>query len=293
MTDKKTLTLDVPGAVLTYDVREAATPTDEPPLVLIGLPMGAEGFTTLASHFTDRTVVTYDPRGVERSTREPGADRPSVATHADDVHRIIEAIGGGRVDLLASSGGAVVALDLAATHPEDVRTVVAHEPPLPSVLPDREAMVAAMTDIHDTYQAKGFSAAMAKFIALVMFEGEVTADYVRQPDPDPAVFGLPTEDDGTRDDLMFGVNMLVLPPYEPRYEALKASAPRVLIAVGADTGEQMTGRAARGTAALLGQEPVVFPGGHGGFGGGEYGQPADKPVEFAAKLREVLSAASA
>jgi pimeloyl-ACP methyl ester carboxylesterase len=289
MTDKKTFTLDVPGAVLTYDVREAATPSDEPPLVLIGLPMGAEGFTTLAGHFTDRTVVTYDPRGVERSTREPSADLPGVATHADDVHRIIETVGGGPVDLLASSGGAVVALDLAATHPEDVRTVVAHEPPLASVLPDREAMVAAMTDMHDTYQAKGFGAAMAKFITVLMAQGELTADYAKQPDPDPAAFGLPTEDDGSRDDLMFGVNMLVLPPYEPRYETLEAGTPRVLIAVGADTGEQMTGRAARGTATRLGTEPVVFPGGHGGFGGGEYGQPADKPVEFAAKLREVLA----
>jgi pimeloyl-ACP methyl ester carboxylesterase len=289
MTDKKTFTLDVPGAVLTYDVREAATPTDEPPLVLIGLPMGAEGFTTLATHFTDRTVVTYDPRGVERSTREPSQDLPGIPTHADDVHRIIETVGGGPVDLFASSGGAVVALDLAATHPEDVRTIVAHEPPLASVLPDRDAMVAAMKDIHDTYQANGFGAAMAKFIVLVMAEGELTADHVKQPAPDPAAFGMPTEDDGSRDDLMLGVNMLTMPPYEPRYETLRSGAPRVLICVGEDTGEQMSGRAARATAALLGIEPVVFPGGHGGFSGGEYGQPADKPVEFAAKLREVLA----
>jgi pimeloyl-ACP methyl ester carboxylesterase len=291
MADKKTFTLEVPSGVLTYDVREAATSSDEPPLVLIGLPMGAEGFTTLAGHFTDRTVVTYDPRGVERSTRDLDTETglPGIATHAEDVHRVIEAVGGGPVDLLASSGGAVVALELAAAYPEDVRAVIAHEPPLASVLPDREAMTAAMTDVHDTYQAKGFGAAMAKFIVLIMAEGELTADYVKQPAPDPAMFGMPTEDDGSRDDLMLGVNMLTLPPYEPRYETLKAGTPRVLIAVGEDTGEQMTGRAARGAAARLGADPVVFPGGHGGFSGGEYGQPADKPVEFAAKLREVLA----
>jgi pimeloyl-ACP methyl ester carboxylesterase len=289
MTDKKTLTLDVPGAVLTYDVREAAAPTDEPPLLLIGLPMGAQGFTTLASHFTDRTVVTYDPRGVERSTRSDSTDLPGIPTFADDVHRIIEAVGGGAVDLFGSSGGAVTALELATAHPEDVRTVVAHEPPLPSVLPDREAMVAAMTDIHDTYQAKGFGAGMAKFIALVMAQGELTADYVNQPGPDPAMFGMPTEDDGSRDDLLLGVNMLTLPPYEPAYETIKAGTPRVLIGIGGDTGGEMAGRSARAAAALLDAEPVVFPGGHGGFGGGEYGQPADKPVEFAAKLREVLA----
>jgi pimeloyl-ACP methyl ester carboxylesterase len=288
MTDKKTFTLDVPGAVLTYDVREPATPTDEPPL-LIGLPMGAEGFATLASHFTDRTVVTYDPRGIERSTRETSADLPGVPDFADDVHRVIETVGGGPVDLFGSSGGGVVSLDLAARYPEDVRTVVAHEPPLPTVLPDRDAMVAAMRDIYDTYQAKGSGPAMAKFIALVMAEGELTADYAERPAPDPAMFGLPTEDDGSRDDLLLGATIQTIPLFEAAYETLRTGAPRVVIGVSTDSDQGMAGRSATAAAALLGSEPVVFPGGHGGFSGGEYGQPADKPVEFAAKLREVLT----
>ena len=69
VTEPTTQTLEVPGAVLTYDIRESER-TTEPPLVLIGSPMGAAGFGTLAGHFTDRTVVTYDPRGAERSRRE-------------------------------------------------------------------------------------------------------------------------------------------------------------------------------------------------------------------------------
>lgn len=289
MTDKKTLTLEVPGAVLTYDVREAAAPTDEPPLLLIGLPMGAEGFTTLASHFTDRTVVTYDPRGIERSTRELNGDLPGVPTFADDVHRVIRAVGGGPVDLFGSSGGAVVALELATAHPEDVRSVIAHEPPLPTALPDRDAVIAAMTDIHDTYQAKGSGPAMAKFINLVMVTDELTADYANRPAPDPAQFGLPTEDDGSRDDLLLGVNMLTIPSYVPAYETIRTGTPRVVIGIGADSGGGLAARSAQAAAALLGAEPVEFPGGHGGFSGGEYGQPADKPVEFAAKLREALA----
>ena len=58
-----THTLNVPGATLTYDIRPNDTST-EPILLLIGSPMGAAGFGTLAGHFADRTVVTYDPRGV-------------------------------------------------------------------------------------------------------------------------------------------------------------------------------------------------------------------------------------
>ena len=125
-----TRTLAAPGATLTYDIRRNAAST-EPPLFLIGSPMGAGGFGTLAGHFPDRTVVTYDPRGTERSTLNDPASPISPEDHADDLHGIIGAIGG-PVDLFASSGGAVNALALVAKHPADVRTLVAHEPPLAS-----------------------------------------------------------------------------------------------------------------------------------------------------------------
>ena len=64
-----TSTVRVPGATITYDVREGGR-GDEPPLMLIGSPMGAGGFGSLAGHFPERTVLTYDPRGVERSTKD-------------------------------------------------------------------------------------------------------------------------------------------------------------------------------------------------------------------------------
>ena len=188
---KKTFTLDVPGAVLTYDVREAETPTDEPPL--------------------------------------------------DDL------------------------------------------------LPDREQLRAAMRDVHETYMAKGFGHGMAKFITLVMHEGEVTDDYLTQPDPDPAMFGLPAEDDGSRDDPLMGVNMDTLPGFELNTDGINAAPTRVAICVGEESEQVMTGRASYAVAEALGQEATVFPGGHNGFMGGEYGQPPGKPVEFAAKLREVLA----
>src|SRR5216117_1390146 len=136
MTEPKTHTLDAPGAVLHYDVRSNDAST-EPVLLLIGSPMGAAGFGTLASHFTDRTVVTYDPRGSDRSTRPDMTSESTPDEHADDLHRVIQELGAGPVDLFASSGGSVNALALVATHPEDVRVLVAHEPPLASVLPDR------------------------------------------------------------------------------------------------------------------------------------------------------------
>ena len=96
-----THTLDVPGATLTYDVRRNEAST-EPVLLLIGSPMGASGFGTLSRHFSDRTVVTYDPRGVERSVMTDPTSPVTPDVHADDLHRLIQTIGGGPVDLFAS-----------------------------------------------------------------------------------------------------------------------------------------------------------------------------------------------
>jgi len=194
VTEPKTDILPVPGAVLHYDVRSADS-SPHPVLLTIGSPMGAAGFVTLAGHFADRPVVTYDPRGAGRSQRTDGAPQTTPDEHADDLHRLISALDAGPVDIFASSGGAVNALALAAKHPEQVRTLVAHEPPAFRELPDRGPVLAACVDIHETYQRSGFGPAMAKFIALVSQPGAVPADYADRPAPDPAAFGLPAMTD--------------------------------------------------------------------------------------------------
>jgi len=282
-----TRTLEVPGATITYDVRPGDG-TTEPPLVLIGSPMGAGGFATLADHFPDRTVVTYDPRGIERSTKADPATESTPEQHADDVHAIIGELGGGPVDLFASSGGAVNALALVARHPSDVRTLVAHEPPLAALTDDRDDALAATEGIRDTYQRSGFGPAMAQFILIVSHTGPIPAGFADQA-PDPAMFGLPSADDGTRTDPLLFQNLITCTHYEPDIDALVAAPTRIVVAVGQESAGQLARRGGEAIAARLGSEPVVFPSGHAGFLGGEYGQ-AGKPDEFAARLRDVLTA---
>lgn len=282
-----TQTLDVPGARLTYDVRRNDE-TTQPILLLIGSPMGAAGFGTLAGSFADRTIVTYDPRGTERSERTDLASPVTPDDHADDLHRVIEALGSGPVDLFASSGGAVNALALVAAHPEDVRTLVAHEPPLASTLPDREHALAAARAVHETYQHSGFGAGMAHFIAVVSHRGPFAADFARQPAPDPAMFGMPADDDGSRTDPLLGQNMVTCTHFEPDFDALRSASTRIVLAAGEESTGEMANRGAFAVAERLGTEPVIFPSGHGGFLGGEYGQSGE-PDAFAAKLREVLA----
>jgi pimeloyl-ACP methyl ester carboxylesterase len=285
--DMTTHTLDVPGAVLTYDVRPNES-SSHPVLLMIGSPMGAAGFGALSEHFTDRTVVTYDPRMSDRSKRTDGATQTTVEEQADDLHQLITALDVGPVDLFASSGGAVNALALVAEHPEDVLTLVAHEPPDAAILPDADAALAAARDIHETYMSSGSGAGMAKFMALTSHKGEIPADWTDRPAPDPATFGMPTEDDGSRDDPLMGQTILSITSFQPDFDALRAAPTRIVLAAGAESKGELAHRGAFAVAARLGIEPVVFPSHHGGFLGGEYGWAGD-PDGFAAVLREVLS----
>jgi pimeloyl-ACP methyl ester carboxylesterase len=284
--DVRTDTLVLPGATLAYDIRTAEAESGAPVLLMIACPMDASGFTTLATHFPDRTVVTYDPRGVSRSQRADGATWSTPEEHADDLHRLISALDAGPVDIFASSGGAVNALAMVARYAEQVRTLVAHEPPAATVLPDREHALAAVVDIHRTYERDGVGPAMAKFIAITTLEGPIPAGFGDNP-PNPADFGLPTDDDGTRNDPMLGGHIVACTHYEHDFDALRVASTRIVIGAGAESEGTFTHRAALAVAERLGTEAVIFPSHHGGFLGGEFGWHG-QPDAFSATLRQVL-----
>jgi pimeloyl-ACP methyl ester carboxylesterase len=273
---------------VTYDIHgdlADATP-DRPVLFMFGTPMEAAAFGPMASLFTDRPVVTYDPRGAGRNPT--GTSDLTPEQHAEDLHRVISALGVGPVDVFGTSGGAVTALALAAAHPGDVRRVVAHEPPTAAGLPDRDNVLAAIRDIKRTYAASGDGPAMAKFINLVMTNGPLPDDYLDQPAPDPATFGMSAEDDGTRTNPLIR-NMPATNEYRIDADGLGRLGERLVIAVGVESNEEIAARGGRAVAAELGLPVTDFPSHHAGFTSGEdSGYPGD-PEGFAAKLREVLA----
>jgi pimeloyl-ACP methyl ester carboxylesterase len=283
-----TLTLKTAEAHLAYDIRGPLPTADgRPPLFMIGQPMTASGFAALASHFPDRTVVTYDPRGLGRSKRTDGRVDNSPTVQATDVHAVIEVLGAGPVEMFASSGGAVTSLALVAAYPDDVVTLVAHEPPLIRVLPDAEAAGRARAGVRDAYEAKGSGTGMAAFIAMTSWRGEFTDEYFAQPPADPAAFGMSGEDDGRRDDPLLSDRSEAVISYGLDVDALTAAPTRIVIAVGEESEGTFTGRAAVATAERLGQQATVFPSHHGGFVGPEFGYPG-QPEAFARTLRGVL-----
>ena len=175
-----------------------------------------------------------------------------------------------------------------AAHPGDVTTLVAHEPPLVQVLPDAAAAERARVGFREAYDAKGTGAGMAAFMAMTSWQGEFTDDYFAAPAPDPAAFGLPTEDDGSRDDPLLSDRSAPVTAYRPRIDALLAAPTRVVVAVGEESAGVFTGRTSVALAGLLGREATVFPSHHGGFLDGEFGYPG-QPEAFARRLREVLA----
>jgi pimeloyl-ACP methyl ester carboxylesterase len=258
MTEPITRTLHLPGATLTYDVREADAGSSERILLMIGCPMEASGFATLARHFPDRTIVTYDPRGVGRSPRADGVTGATPDQHAEDLQRLISELDAGPVDIFASSGGAVNALALVARHPDTVSTLIAHEPPVATVLPDREQALAACDDIHETYERKGRGPAMAKFAAFTTIRGRTPLDYANQA-PNLADIGLSTEDDGSRDHLLLGPHLVNVTHYEPDFDALRRASTRICLAAGAESKDTFAYRTAEAVAEELGSEMVIFP----------------------------------
>ena len=182
------------------------------------------------------------------------------------MHAVIEALGAGPVEMFASSGGAVTALALVAAHPDDVATLVAHEPPLIPVLPDAAAAERARAGVRDAYEAKGSGAGMAAFIAMTSWQGEFTDEYFAQPAPDPAAFGMPAEDDGSRDDPLLSDRSWAVSSYRPDVDALAAAPTRVVIAVGEESAGTFTGshggghrRAARPAGDRVPEPPRRLP----------------------------------
>ena len=286
----ETHTLSLPDVDLVYDVHGGSGSL----LFMIGQPMCADGFADLAAQFPDRTVITYDPRGLGRSTsRRDGRNDQRPEDQAADLHALREQLSpDAPVDVFGSSGGAVAGLAWTALFPDDIATFVAHEPPSMWLLPDGEGAARAFAAVRAAYEASGQGHGMAQFIALTSWQGEFTDEYFAQPPADPAMFGMSTDDDGNRDDMLLSNRAETVPAYRYDLEAVRAADTRIVVGVAEESGDSFTGRTARALAERLEQEAVVFPSHHGGFiGGGPENPYAGKPVEFGVTLRGVLDGA--
>jgi clorobiocin/coumermycin A biosynthesis protein CloN7/CouN7 len=267
--------LDVAGARLYYE-RWGSGPL----LLLIGSPMDSSGFAPLAGALADRyTVVTYDPRGIGNSSREDPSEDVTPTQQADDVHRLLSALGGEPADVFGSSGGAVVGLALVTAHPDQVRTLVAHEPPVVELLPDAAQLRAEIQDIYDTYRVEGAEKAMQKFMAHAgLGEGPAQEADAPQWEPSPEQLARMR---ATTDQFLAHL-LRPTTRYRPDIVALRTASTRIVVAGGATSKGQLANRTAMALADRLGTTVVDFPGDHGGF--------LAFPEQFGRLLDQVLTA---
>lgn len=261
--------LDVPGARLYYEVQGSG-----PTLMLVGHPRGASGFATIAALLAETyTVVTYDPRGFARSRIDDPDQDAEPDLLADDVRRVLEAVGELPAFVFGSSGGAVTGLALVAHYPDHVRTLIAHEPPLALLLPEAEEARAALYEIYDTYRTSGIAAASERFSAFtgpaIRPSGEAAE---QQPPPAEAV---------TMSERFFAHGLLPIGLYQPLLSALQAAPAQVMVGGGTASKGQFEHRTAVALADCIGASLIDFPGNHTGF--------VDEPEEFAAVLRRTFT----
>ena len=296
-----TRTLDVPGARLHLEVSEVSGPASAdgaaPPLALVGHPMGAGDLRDLAEHLTrDRTVLLHDPRGFGASPLDDPTEDADPDRLADDLVALLDAaVPGQRVDVLGSSGGAVTALALAARHPERVRVVVAHEPPLTSALPGPDAAAARRGSerVVALLHEQGVWPAMGAFMALAGFGAagdghdgaEDGAEDGAQDDGDGQ--HVPPPEQVAALERMIAHGLLTVCGYAldvPGLRAAQDSGVRLVLAAGEASDGQLARRCAEAVAGRLGLPTTFFPGDHAPW----VVAMGDDPAPFAARLREVL-----
>ncbi len=257
----------VPGARLYYQVRGSG------PLLLsiAGGAGDADSSNGLVNQLVERyTVVTYDRRGYWRSPLDDPDQRIEIETHSEDVHHLLAALGAQPAFVLGSSIGALIGLDLAIHHPAQVRTLVAHEPPVVQLMSEAERANRGLLGI---YQREGGAEAITKFAASIGVHLGSQESNLGLPQTNARIAEYNRES-------FFKHDAGAVGRYRLDIDALKATPTRVVVAGGCAGRDYFPYQVAVKLTERLGPALVEFPGNHAGM--------ALEPQEFAAKLCAVM-----
>ncbi|MGW0802501.1 alpha/beta fold hydrolase [Nonomuraea sp. NPDC002799] len=266
--------LPVSGATLYYEVRGTG-----PALLISQSGEGDAGRSTdLVGRLTDAyTVITYDRRGLSRSTLTDPAQGVTLAQHADDVHHLLTELTDGPAFMLGCSLGASIGLHLALRHPGQISVLIAHEPVTPRLLPagQRAHHEAELREIQEIHRKDGLGAtlkAIAQVLGIDPANPGAEAGLTPQPMTPQRMrnFGFFVEHDFTAV-LHDTIDVA----------ALTTASTRIIPASGQTTPRTVFDHeCAVALAGLLGTGPEEFPGGHNGN--------TTHPRAYAARLRDIL-----
>ncbi|WP_214321321.1 alpha/beta fold hydrolase [Nonomuraea sediminis] len=269
------MNLRVPGATLHYDVRGTG------PMLLISQSGegDADRSVDLVDQLVDRyTVITYDRRGLSRSVMDDPEGGVTMRDHADDVHRLLAAVTDEPVAMLGCSLGAVIGLHLSVAHPEQIHTLVAHEPVAPWLLPADEAdhHRRELAELQTIHRRDGWTAAV-KEVARVLGIDPASQDKEPGLTPQPM-----TPARGANFDFFLAHDFTAV--IEDTLDLALLGGTRIIPAAGRTTPREVFDyRCAQELARIVGTDIAEFPGGHNGN--------LTHPRAYAARLVECLSSA--
>ncbi|MEV0201183.1 alpha/beta hydrolase [Nonomuraea sp. NPDC050691] len=267
--------LRVPGATLCYEVQGSG------PLLLIS--QSGEGdagrSVDLVRHLTGAyTVVTYDRRGLSRSTLDDPSRGVTLQEHADDVAALLTALADGPAAMLGCSLGASIGLRLAVSDPALLSVLVAHEPVSPWLLPpaDEARHREELVTIQRRFREDGWQIAVKEAVATLGIDPG-------SRDTEPGLTPQPMDAQRVRNiEFWLGQEFTAIIGDRLDPAAVAASPVRILPATGSATPSHVYDhRCSARLADLLGTAVAVFPGGHNGN--------TSHPRAYAARLRELLA----
>lgn len=270
------------GDNLYYEVRGQGAP-------LLMIPAaGGDGdyYAAMADILCDEyKVITYDRRANARSSMNDPQNF-EIGQQSRDALAVLKAAGEASAFVFGNSSGAVIALDMAVTQPQAVRAVIAHEAPVPRLLPEAEKWQRFFAAVYLTAFRFGSYLAALRFMLGIQVPVQKLAraqsksnEYTKRRRESSSERRISVK---TGMEVLTKMELLPVTNYLPDIERIKANRVKVIPAVGEWGLARKTWYvlAAQIMADRLGCELAIFPGHHGSY--------MDRPEEFAAVLRGLL-----
>lgn len=223
---------------------------------------GGDLFSDHLSH--EFTVCTLDRRqSGESQVKVQRAMNPSQQVR--DVIAVMRDLGFDKTNLFGNSGGAIIALHFAVTHPELLDRVVAHKAPAACLLPDAEQVQDFIFNTYAKAQDEGPSEAFKDFRAMQKgFEG------------------FPSRVTGRKEEIdnFLQNEFLVFGTFCPDLRRIVQHRVNIALAAGIRSEDAWYARTTLEQRDILGCQHYILPGNHAGF--------ELEPGSFAKKLLEVL-----
>jgi pimeloyl-ACP methyl ester carboxylesterase len=205
-----------------------------------------------------------------------------ISQQSRDAVAVLQAVGETSAFVFGNSSGAVIALDMATTQPQIVHAIVAHEAPIPRLLPNAKKWQRFFAGVYLTAFRFGSSWGALRF----MLGAELPIGQLIKATKNVNIHREQSSEryhsSQEAVEVLIKHELLPVTNYLPNVAAIKQNRTTVFLAVGEWALKKKTwyAQAAQILAENLGCELITFPGHHGSF--------LDMPNEFAAALREVL-----